>query len=205
MRDIQKTQLCCGGFTLVEVLVVLVVLFSVVWVAVPHLSLGMVRAKGLQETQNLRSIEVAKASYAVENTGVDLLYVSQLEEYFPKARLPVSPWGVAYEDVLTLGVVVRSQANGNPLMEPRIEPLDANGFNDLASPGLVYVEKVSPSEFILDMTLWEAPVGLGALQGEFDLKHPRKGVLLDRDHGHGNDPGKYDESNPGVSDPSATK
>jgi hypothetical protein len=137
----------CRGFTLVELLIVVMVLSTLVLVVVPSFSVGLVKSKGMQETQNLRSIEVAKASYQVESSGVDLSYVAQLEPYFPMGRVPQSPWGVAYEDVLNLKAVVRSQANGNLLMEPPVQPLDANGFNDLASPGYVYMNRSGPPEF----------------------------------------------------------
>lgn len=197
-----------GGFTLVELLVVLAVLGLLVWVVVPRIYVSEIRSKGLQETQNLRAIEVAKASFSVDHPGESLLYVSRLGEYFPSGQVPRSPWGLAYVGADDLSVKVQSQANGLPQYEPPIEPLDANGFNDLALGGYVYLQgpEGKPPHIVTPLQVESVRFASG-LEGEIleDGGDPLAPIAtptpsaLDKDNGHGNDPGHYDPSNPGNS------
>ncbi len=198
-----------AGFTVVELLVVLVVLGLLVWVVVPRVYLSEIRSKGLQETQNLRAIEAAKASFSVERPGESLLYFSRLGEYFPSGRVPRSPWGLPYVGADDLSVKVQSQANGLPQYEPPMEPLDANGFNDLALAGYVYLQgpEVGASYVVTPLQV-ESVRFAGGLGGEIlddggdplaPVPSPSPTPFGDHDNGHGNDPGNYDPSNPGGS------
>jgi prepilin-type N-terminal cleavage/methylation domain-containing protein len=195
------------GFTLVELLVVVLVLGVLVAVVVPYVYGSHIKSKGLLETQNLRAIEAAKSSYVVENPGQPLLYFSTLAQYFPFGEVPRSPWGLAYVGADDLSVLVTSQANGIPIFEPGVEPLDANGYNDLSLSGYVYLERVSASLRSLDSALnvsdvdFLAPSALFPSAGYSDTGDPLMTLegMDDGNNGHGNDPGKYDPSNPGVS------
>lgn len=49
--------------------------------------------------------------------------------------------GEYYVNLLDLDKTVASPMNGNAAYEPPVEPLDANGFNDIATASLVYYKK----------------------------------------------------------------
>jgi len=137
-----------NGFSLFEILIVVSIVALLAVLATPEVHNAQVRAKAASETENLRMIEAAKARFAVENPGVALDNVNQLGPYFPDGMVPASLWSDAtYANVTDLTKTVTSSANGDPSKEPPIEPILANGFNDLAEPGFVYLQRPTPAPF----------------------------------------------------------
>lgn len=106
------------AFTLYEILVVVAILGIISAMGIPEVMRARVRAKALSETENLRLIESAKAQFARANPGTAIGDVSALLPYFPNGIMPVSPWGVTYENVTDLGQTAASPANGMTGKEP---------------------------------------------------------------------------------------
>ena len=136
-----------GAFTLYEVVIVVALLAIVTILGIPEVMKARVRAKASSETENLRLIESAKAQFSRANPGMPIGSVASLYPYLPNRRLPVSPWGVSYQNVTNLAQTVSSPANGQDGKEPPLDPLDANGYNDLGVSGLVYLKPLDPSGF----------------------------------------------------------
>ena len=120
---------------MIAVLAVLAVL------AVPAIQQAQVRAKSASESENLRIIEAAKSQFSRANPGKHISSVTDLAPYLPDGQLPESPWGITYANVTDLDVAVTSPANGDPSMEPAVEPLDSNGFNDILIADRVYYKR----------------------------------------------------------------
>jgi len=142
----------CLGFSLYEILIVVVLVGIVSSFAIPQVMKARVRAFAATETENLRMIEAAKA--ACENPGVAISSETQLYPFLPGEKLPESPWGVQYENVTDLTRTAASPANGVVGKEPPVEPLGANGFNDLGTAGLVYYERLEPSAYRFWVREW---------------------------------------------------
>lgn len=104
-----------------------------------------VRAKAASETENLRLIESAKQAFAQANPGKQIGDVEDLLPYFPDNKMPVCPGGMEYENVLDLTQTTTSLANGMTSMEPPVEPLTSNGFNDIPDKGKIYLEAPVPA------------------------------------------------------------
>lgn len=115
--------------------------------AIPQVMKARVRAFAASETENLRIIEAAKGQFSRANPGVALSSESQLTQYLPNGEMPTSPWGMEYVNVTDLTKTVASPANGMAAKEPPVEPLAANGFNDLGTSGLVYLERLEPTAY----------------------------------------------------------
>jgi len=128
----------------VEMLIVVVVLGIIAVLAGSEVFKANIRGKASTETENLRMIEAAKALYVADNPGKELSSEADLLKYLPDGKIPISPWGVKYNDVANLSKTVSSPANGDPTKEPAIGDLYANGFNDLAEKGFVYLQKPTP-------------------------------------------------------------
>ena len=99
----------------------------------------------MSEGENLRLIESAKSQFARANPGKPIGSVLagdgtpvDLAPFLPNSKLPVSPWGVTYANVLDLANPVTSSANGDPSKEPPVQPLSANGYNDVLASDRVY-------------------------------------------------------------------
>jgi prepilin-type N-terminal cleavage/methylation domain-containing protein len=215
----RKSRILNSGFTIVEVLVVAAVVSLVAFLAIPEFMQSRIRAAGLAETENLRTIEAAKRAFEVANPGRKLTTIGDLLPYLPGGRVPssvhlpsgaallgaqihpsaMSTWstkvltkigeanfknygsdlssysqmsstsytyqwvndglldlglnplsdhildpstGQGYLNVLVLDQPTLSTFNGEPSKEPRGGGADAlnNGFNDLSTPGKIYIE-----------------------------------------------------------------
>jgi len=102
----------------------------------------------MSESENLRIIESAKSQFPRANPGQQISSVADLAPYLPDGELPESPWGVTYANVTDLHTTVTSPANGDASMEPSVEPLTANGFNDISVADLVYYKRPGVSNFV---------------------------------------------------------
>lgn len=139
-RSRQKILL---AFTLIELLVVVGIMGVLTSLLAGYVISSQTKAKGLLESQNIRAIEAAKRGFEAEHRGIELESVSDLGDYFSGGKIPVSPWGLAYLSADKLGEQTRSQVNGQAKYEPKIEPLDSNGYNDLGASGFVFLDRAS--------------------------------------------------------------
>ena len=108
---------------------------------VPEVNKAYVRGKASTETENLRVIESAKAQFSRAKPGKEIGSLEDLLPYLPNGKLPVSPWGTEYDNILSLEKTVVSLANGDPSKEPQVGDLASNGYNDLAAPDRIYFKR----------------------------------------------------------------
>jgi len=218
-----------AGFSMVEVLVVSAIVAAVAFFAIPEFQKSNVRAKALEETEHLRTIEAAKRAFEIAKPGAKLSSSADLLPYLPSGSLPSSVYlegrpqmgvdiplatmqgwstqvlskiaqanfetygglvgsepsgqstsysyewvnnaledlgisplanhyldpltGQGYLNVLSLDHSVISTFNGDPTKEPSSSSSSSsssvnsfsNGFNDLATPGKVFVEPPKPN------------------------------------------------------------
>ena len=106
---------------------------------------AVLHSKAMAEGENLRLIESAKSQFARANPGKPIGSVLagdgtpvDLAPFLPNSKLPVSPWGVTYANVFDLANPVTSSANGDASKEPPVQPLSANGYNDVLASDRVY-------------------------------------------------------------------
>ena len=89
------------GFTLVELLVVLVIVGLLIAVIIPNTLRAIYQARSKNCAANIRSIDAACQMYYSEN-GTWPTALTQLQPYFPdddgdsQGDLPTCPFGVAY-------------------------------------------------------------------------------------------------------------
>ena len=121
--------------------------------AVPEIKRAQVRAKATSEGENLRMIEAAKAQFSRAYPGKQISAEADLFPYLPNNRLPKSPWGVIYANVLDMHTTVTSPANGDATKEPAVEPLMSNGFNDIIAADRVYYKRPG-------VDVWGEPTGV---------------------------------------------
>lgn len=141
-----------GGFTFLEVMVVVAVLGVLVALVVPLAHRASLKAKGEQETQNLRLLESAKRQWAMDNPGQTLGSPSELVRYLPGGQMPKSPWGgsyeamsngkYVYEGIADLDRTIVSPFNNDPVYELGGSG-GGDGVNEVSGGGMVYVEKAA--------------------------------------------------------------
>ena len=133
------------GFTLVELIIILVVISILVTIAVPEVMKARADTKGLMAGAGLSQIEAAKSAWKREFPGAPLTNTNVLLRYIPNG-FPKDPWGVGFSNVLNLNTNATHPYNGIAAYEPEgasptadndsngvIDWLE-NGFNDLGKP-----------------------------------------------------------------------
>jgi prepilin-type N-terminal cleavage/methylation domain-containing protein len=126
------------GFTIIELIIILVVLSILVAIAVPEVLDARGDTRSLMCGTALNQIEVAKSAWAREFPGAPLTSTNQLLRYLPDG-FPKDPWGVGFENVLDLNEVTTHPYNGISAFEPEGSS-DAtwleNGHNDIGNPNV---------------------------------------------------------------------
>jgi prepilin-type N-terminal cleavage/methylation domain-containing protein len=134
------------GFTVIELIIVLVVLSILVTVAVPEVLNARKDTRSLMCGSALKQIEAAKSAWAREFPGAAIPDPTSLNRYFPANMFPEDPWGVGFNDIATLNTPASHDYNGQPAYEPKgydpikddntngIADIMENGHNDLGNP-----------------------------------------------------------------------
>ena len=115
MRSMRSSK----GFTLIEMLVVVVIIAVLVAISIPALFRSVTDARTRACASNIRNIESAAALYASQNNGVypnedgfGVPAFSAMLQFFPDGA-PVCPWGRAYAwDAAANGVVDKTHFQG---------------------------------------------------------------------------------------------
>lgn len=139
-KDLKKaldTQLKAKkGFTIIELIIILVVLSILVAIAVPEVMEARGETRSLMCGAAINQIETAKSAWAREFPGEPLTNTNDLRRYLPDG-FPKDPWGVGFNNVLDLTTNTTHDYNGNPAYEPAgsSAPLWlSNGHNDAGNP-----------------------------------------------------------------------
>jgi prepilin-type N-terminal cleavage/methylation domain-containing protein len=119
------------GFTIIELIIILVVLSILVAIAVPEVLNARGDTRSLMCGTAINQIEVAKSAWAREFPGAPLTSTNQLLKYLPDG-FPKDPWGVGFQNVTSLNVVTTHPHNGNVAFEPEGSSADDNDGNGVA-------------------------------------------------------------------------
>ena len=133
------------GFTVIELIIILVVLSILVAIAVPEVLEARSETRSLMCGTALNQIEAAKSAWAREFPGAPLPNSNSLLRYLPDG-FPKDPWGVGFVNVTNLNVVTTHPYNGLAAYEPAgssdqdnaptngIADWLENGHNDIGNP-----------------------------------------------------------------------
>lgn len=134
-----------NGFTLIELVIILVVISILVTIAIPEVMTARKDTKGLMAGAGLSQIEAAKSAWKREFPGEAIRTTNDLIRYMPNG-FPKDPWGVGFSNTLNLNAVATHPRNGIAAYEPEGASPTAdtdtngvldwleNGFNDLGKP-----------------------------------------------------------------------
>lgn len=122
-----------NGFTLVEMIIVLVVLSILVTIAIPEVMRGMRTTKAATCGAAIRQIQTAKERWRAEFPGVTPT-TAQLARYFPAGGYPKDPWGIGFQNETDLTKTTSHVYNNDPRFEPEDNCGPENGYNDAFQP-----------------------------------------------------------------------
>jgi len=119
------------GFTLPELLIVIIVLAILTGLLIPNFIQGKEQARGAACTANLRMIEGAKDAWRRDYPGAAIPNASALLPYLNQS-IPSCPDGASYSNMTDLDNPTTCPFNGQASREPSDKlPLDSNGYHDL--------------------------------------------------------------------------
>ena len=133
----QNLQSQDKGFTIVELIIILVVISIMATLAIPEVLDARKDSRALMCGAALKNIEAAKSAWAREFPGAPIQSSNSLNRYFPSGMFPQDPWGIGFNNVTNLNTETSHNYNGNPSYEPRGSSAPGwltNGYNDTGKP-----------------------------------------------------------------------
>jgi prepilin-type N-terminal cleavage/methylation domain-containing protein len=117
-----------GGFTLVEIMIVIAIIALLAAIVIPNLLRASAKSQATACINNLRQIDTAVQQFAVEakkHVGDNVVYPDDLKAYIhlnPQGQIPPCPAGGEYS-LTTVGTVPSALCSlGSTVTPPHLQP-----------------------------------------------------------------------------------